>query len=764
LRGYFYLSCFAALASGILAARYLHVAAAVASAVLLITVAVVHIARRKSLVAFTFPACILLIGTLLFLIADAGMRHGLLVHEAGRKSVASVNGRVISPLSRIGASTMFLIEAHKAEIGGDAWRLKERVQVTVEGEVKEDTFFGGVNVEVTGRLAPPGTADSWLSDRGCACVMSTSSRSVRRVPPAPDIVSRGVAASRAHLSRAYRLVFDGRLAGFIEGVTLSKLDRTDPGIVADLRACGLSHIVAVSGLHVSSAAILALVVMTALGASRRSRYITAALMALAVLALSNFRPSAMRAVLMAGACFGGAVAGRRYDSLVGVSLAGMVILFANPRALFDPTFQYSFAAAVGIVLTMHWASTGPRPGKMRMGVAVCAGAQLGILPLIAFKAQPVPVSAVIANLLVVPMIGLLLVSSWAAALLTSVSLPLAHLVSVVPATLARYVLAVASTCARVPGAGLFMGTLSLCALAAYTLSLHMFARRARTGSMVRPVVALGISGLLVMCACFPILGTAERATVVVLDVGEGDATALLSPAGSVVLVDGGPDPDLIIGKLQSHGISKVDLMVSTHPHSDHTAGLVEVMRRMPVGRLLESGLDARTPGASRELMTTAAERNVPATVARDGQVITVDPQTRLEVLYSPASLREDPINLNDSSIVSLAEVAGLKILLSGDIETTGQEALLRAHPSLDCDVIKIPHQGAANAATPELLDASRPRLATISVGRHNTFGHPSAKCLSLLASRGVAVERTDLSGDIEISVTNGRIGVKTHRR
>jgi competence protein ComEC len=764
LRGYFYLCCFAGMAAGIVAARFLHIAAFPVCAALLLVSTAVCLARRRVMVAVVVPVCFVLLGTLSLCVADLGMQGGFLARAARHGASASVSGRVLSPPVTTAGSTGFFVEVHEAEIQGVNWKMKERVQLSVDGRFASEAFFPGVNIEARGRLALPGTSERWLSDHGCACVMRASATSVRRAPPGPDIVSRGVAASRRYLSRAYRLIFDERLAGFIEGVTLSKLDRTDPAIIADLRACGLSHIVAVSGLHVSSAAVLALVAMAAVGASRRSRFIVAGMMAFAVLALSNFRPSAMRAAIMAAACCGGAMMGRRYDSLVGVSVAGIAILCANPRALLDQTFQYSFAAAIGIVLAMSRTPRGGQAGKARMALAVCAGAQLGILPLIVCKTQPVPVSAIAANLLVVWLVGALLVSSWLAALLTSLSLPLARLAAGFPAGVARYVLAVASACARVPGAGIFMGTLSVCALLLYAASLVMFARRARTGSLFRPFIALGLSVLLVLCACFPILGTAEHASVVILDVDEGDATVLRSPMGSVVLVDGGPDPDTIVGKLQSHGISRIDLMVATHPHSDHSAGLVEVVRRMPVGRLLEPGLRDQPPGPYKDLLASAKERGVATTVAREGQVITVDQQVSIEVLYAPASLKASPGNLNDSSIVSIADVGGFKVLLSGDIESTGQKTLLGAHPSLDCDMIKIPHQGAANAATPELLDAARPRLATISVGRHNTFGHPSARCLTLLASRGIRVERTDLSGDIEISRANDRIEVKTRRR
>lgn len=765
MRGHLYLCCFGALAAGIALERLIGAWSFLPWGLLLLACAVAAVVKKRPGAVVVIPVCFAVAGTLLLFMAECGMRGGLLPRAARERAGASVAGRVLSLPSVAGESASFFMEVHSVHALGNDWRTGERLYVTADGRLSPERIFPGMNIEARGRLAAPGRDERWLQDHGCACVMRTSPASIKRAGPAPDMLSRSVAAARRKLSESYRRIFDERVAGFIEGVSLSKLDRADPAMVADLRACGLSHLVAVAGLHVSSAAVLALAALAALGAGRKTRFIAAAIMALVVLALSNFRPSAMRATIMAAACFGGAIAGRRYNSLIGVSIAGIAILCANPRALLDPTFQYSFAAALGIVLAMSSRPEGGLTSKPRLALAVCAGAQLGILPLALLKGQPAPVSAIVANLLVVWLVGFLLLSSWLAALLTALSLPLAKLAAVPPSLIARYILSVASACARVPGAGVFMGALSAAALVLYVASLVMFARRARGGSLFRPAVCLGLAVLLVLFACFPVLRTGNSgAPVSVMDVDEGDAVLLHDARGGVVLVDGGPDADTIIAKLRSRGISRIDLMVLTHPHSDHAAGLVEVMRTMPVGRLVEPGLPPGGAGVYHDLLDLAREKSVPVTAGREGQVIEVDPLVRLEVLYAPASLDTVPENLNDCSIVSMAYIQGMRVLLCGDIESTGQKTLLGCHPDLDCDVIKIPHQGAANAATRELLEAARPRLATISVGRHNTFGHPSARCLSLLASRGVTFFRTDLSGDIEISCRNGRITVKTHRR
>lgn len=764
MRGRLYLLCFASMAAGIVAVRFCDAPAmwALLALLLLSLAGLATPLKRRALILLVPVACSFL-GSLLMLASGDAVRGGLLAARAGDGVAVTVLGRVVSPATTGGGKSSFFLQVGEARLKNETYTLGERVYVQAEGALKAGAIFPGSMVEAHGRLARPQREVAWLADNGAGSVLRCAGTQVTRQPEPAGLVSRSVATSRQWIALAYERVFDRRVAGFLQGVSLSKTDRMDQTTLADLRACGLGHLVAMAGLHVGSAAILVLAIAGVLGLGHRWRFVLACLAALAVLSLSNFRLSAMRATIMAGACFAGSMLGRRYNPLIGVSLAGMAMLCANPRAICDSSFQYSFAAALGIVLVASRRGPHDRRSKAGLAVAVCAGAQLGILPLIVIKGEPAPVSALLANLLVVWLVGAILLAGWATALLTAVSMPVARVASVMPAALARYVMAVASTCARLPGAGLHMGALSAAALVFYAAALVMFASRRRGSSLLKPAVALGVSAVLVLFGCFPLVQTVGMPRMTVLDVGEGDA-ALLQAEGTTVLVDGGPDPNVIVAKLRSRGVSHVDLMVASHPHADHCAGLVQVMRSMPVGRLLEPGEFSGVGGAYEDLLALAARRGVPVTVAAVGQSLSLGARFTLEVLFAPSRLPVPPENLNDCSIVAMAEVEGARVLFTGDIEADAQQTLFHDSPSMACDVIKVPHQGAANAATAALLDASRPAVATISVGRDNEYGHPSKKCLDLLASRGVKVARTDLSGDIVITMGNGRIGMQTSRR
>ncbi len=772
MRGKYYLLCLVCAASGTLAGRYAPTWAVIGLVLLAAgCTGVLALVRIRAARFLLLPLMALSAWSLMSFAQFHSITTGLLPRLARAGGAVTVSGRVVSPLNVSGETSSFFLKLSALSTERGSCGCGERVFMTVRGVLPERDYFPGVRLQARGRLRPPGGNASWLLDRGSAASMSVNPGALELSREPPDPVSRFVHAARSWVSRKYALLFDPRTAGLMEGVTLSKLDRLDAGVQSDLRSCGLSHIIAVSGLHVGSSAMLVLALCTALRMGRRSRYTLAALSACMVLAVANFRPSATRATLMASAGFGGALAGRRYDGLAGFSIAGLAILGLNPRALFDTGFQYSFAAAGGIILASGRGRRAPgggganvAPSGTRAFLSACAGAQLGIIPLMLARGEGVPVTAIVANLLVVPLIGPLLLSGWAAAGLSVLGAAVARPLAALPGAAAGYILFVSNTLAVVPRAGPFGSTARLLSLLFYCGGLILTLRAAGRGrNLLAPALCVGLALALALLSCAPVARFGARDAVTFLDVGEGDAVLARDSSGACVLVDGGPDPRKLVEKLEARGVRKIDLMVSTHPHSDHMAGLVEALGRLPVGSLLEPGLP-RTSAMYRRLIELAGSRAVRRTTAREGQVLRVSDRMELEVVRAPADLDHLPEDVNDCSLVLVLTLREMRVLLCADAGAEAQQEMISRHPGLGCDVLKVPHQGASEAAGEELLAACRPALAAISVGRGNRYGHPSARCLDLLSARGVRVARTDRDGDIEVSVSNGRIGLATGGR
>jgi len=253
-----------------------------------------------------------------------------------------------------------------------------------------------------------------------------------------------------------------------------------------------------------------------------------------------------------------------------------------------------------------------------------------------------------------------------------------------------------------------------------------------------------------------------RLHLTVLDIGQGDAILVETPSGVTVLIDGGPDPELTLRRLGANlpfFERRVDLMVLSHPHQDHVAGLVEVLRRYNVGALLHAGIGFENQAYDRLLADADVEPGMSIGLARSGGVVRLDADTSLEVLYPAEADATSPLpegDINNGSVVLLLGHGAFDALLTGDAEAPIEEALVRRGLVSQIEVLKVGHHGSASSTTRALLDATRPGVAVISAGADNEYGHPAFETLAALATvPGLTVHRTDLEGDVDI-VSDGR--------
>jgi competence protein ComEC len=246
-----------------------------------------------------------------------------------------------------------------------------------------------------------------------------------------------------------------------------------------------------------------------------------------------------------------------------------------------------------------------------------------------------------------------------------------------------------------------------------------------------------------------------------LDVGQGDAVAIRTPAGRWLLVDAGPIEDRfdagekrVLPFLRSRGADGVEAMILTHPHADHVGGAGAVLRGMRVGRVVEPGLPFGTP-LYRDLLRTVDERGVPWSVARQDRVLRID---GVELLFLWPSVRslDSPADANDISAVVQIRYGEFSALLTGDAPSEVEEHLVsRYGAALRSDVLKAGHHGSRTATSDAFLRAVQPELAVISCGVRNRYRHPAPETLHRLEARGVPVARTDLEGTVVVRVEPG---------
>ncbi len=283
-----------------------------------------------------------------------------------------------------------------------------------------------------------------------------------------------------------------------------------------------------------------------------------------------------------------------------------------------------------------------------------------------------------------------------------------------------------------------------------------------------PCLVLLFAGLLIGCrAPLP-----KSLRMVFLDVGQGDCTVIETPGGQVVVIDGGgipatlekdggdPGHRVLMPYLRYQGISRIDVLVATHPDEDHVQGLAAVAGHMPIGRAFLGGDFSR--GAAARLRRTLGIQHVPTASLRRGQSIALGDGIRLDIVHPgrtrvPNSRSPD----NDHGIVMRLQAGRSSALLTGDIEDAAEKQVLESGIRIDSQLLKVAHHGSRGSSGNQWIDRVKPRWAVISAGRQNRFGHPSPATLRRLERSGVVVLRTDELGAIVAESTGSGWSFRT---
>lgn len=569
-----------------------------------------------------------------------------------------------------------------------------------------------------------------------------------------------------------------REAELARGFVLGEDEGIDAEAKESFRRSGLSHLLAVSGENVTLLALLAMPLLGALGIPLRERLIWVLGLIAVYVPLAGAGPSIQRAAVMGAAGLVATLAGRRTSRLYALALALGATLAIDPGVAADVGWQLSFAAVLGILLLasplreaiVARLGSGGWRRALAEGIAVTVSATLATAPLIAFHFEELSTTTLLANVLAMPAVAPAMWLGMATAAASQVpGLPVEAL-NGVDALFLAYIAQVAAWCAapswaelhvRLGGGGLIACYLGLAAAVAFAFRLGRHrrlaaargrrtappaARRRRVSALWVPALAALPLAALVATSFDGGDGASGAGRgelrIEVLDVGQGDAILLQPARAPAVLVDGGPPGDGLVPKLESAGVERLGAAVITHDQSDHAAGVEELLGSFPVARLVYARLNRAAIAAAQ------ASGATPVRVAEGGEVRSG--RLGLEVLWPPAERLAEPLAGEDpnlQALVILARWRDFTMLLTADAEAES----VPIDPGA-VDVLKVAHHGSDDAGLGALLDRSRPRLAVISVGEQNPYGHPTAGTLQTLAAHGVRTLRTDRDGDIVIEV------------
>jgi competence protein ComEC len=541
----------------------------------------------------------------------------------------------------------------------------------------------------------------------------------------------------------------------------------DPALVDDFRTTGLTHLLAVSGTNLTLVVGFLLVVARWLRVRGRWLYVVGAGGIVGFVLLARAEPSVLRAAAMGTVALVGLGANGADRGTRALGVATVVLLLVDPGLASSVGFGLSALATAGILLLAPaWRDALGRwlPRWLAEAIAVPAAAQLACTPLIAAISGQVSLVAVAANLLAAPAVGPATVLGLIGGALTLVWAPLGRLVATTAGWCVGWIVTVAVHGAAVPTAAIGWGSgpVALAALTGLSLMVALGAprllRRRTTGVACAAVLALTVLVRLPTPGWPP-----DGWLMVMCDVGQGDGLVLNTGlAHTAVVVDAGPDPVLMDRCLSDLDIRRVPLVVLTHFHADHVDGLPGVLsgRRVDAVEVTRLADPPQGVGLVRHAAAAAGLEPIPAPYAQTRRIGDLELEPVWPLPDSPTVGAGDGSTANNASVVMLARIRGVTIFLGGDVEPEGQATLAAMLPGLHVDVLKVPHHGSRYQDLP-FLQSLRARLALISVGAGNDYGHPAQETVAGLASTGERVLRTDLEGSIAVVERGGRLTAVT---
>ncbi|MDQ0734941.1 ComEC/Rec2 family competence protein [Arthrobacter agilis] len=594
---------------------------------------------------------------------------------------------------------------------------------------------------------------------------------------------------------------DDRDGGLLPGMALGDRIGLEPDLEADMRTTGLTHLTAVSGANCSYVVAFAFLGLRTVRLPRLPAAVGAVGALICFVMLVRPEPSVLRAAVMGAIGVAAVLSGRGRVSLTLLMLSVIILLAADPWLSVSFAFMLSVAATLGLV------TAGPAvvetlervmPRILAQLLAIPLTAQLFCTPILVLIQPSLPVYALPANILASPVVPGITLLGMLAVLALIVAPVVAHPLVIAAQWGTRWVAGIADTLSAAPAASLpwLPGVPGAIVAGLVSVALLLLIRRdalvarwgrTRRASRVqadhedtaptptrscprRPRAwILAVLGAIVCLAAVAALAGRARVPegrswiVTMCDVDQGDAVVVRTTPGHALVVDAGPDPEALDRCLDALRIEVIDALVITHLHDDHYGGVEGAVRGRVLSALYYSTGEDHLP---REVEKAAAAAGVRAARLDSGSALHLPP-LRIDVLWPPEDAA--PPEENNASavleVVAPTTAGSITILLLGDLEEDAATSLLTATPSLSTkgvEVLKIAHHGARNGGT-ALLEAVHPRLALISVGEGNDYGHPHPTILDALERSRIATARTDELGTVLVDVVGDTLEARTLR-
>ena len=579
----------------------------------------------------------------------------------------------------------------------------------------------------------------------------------------------------------------------------------------EFKISNLSHVLAISGTHISYLIIgISIIFQNILG--KRKTYFITIIFLITYSFITGFAPSIVRAILMGITYITSKIVHRKNNTINSISLSLLIILIQNPYSILDLGLQFSYLGTISIIMFKDNISYAI--GKIKLEdknrkdkrtnktieqlkektkeiIAITISAQILILPVTIYHSNIVGIYFILSNFIISIISGPILALIFTMTILTFISVNISQILAPIISIGINLIIGVTNV-NKLPFSKIYIATPNAMYIIIYFVlivilnqiyKIYKSKKNSGTEKRVKNLIELSkyrykerrkkvnkIVILIFIISIITIKILPRKMEINFVDVGQGDATFIITPQNQTILIDGGGNllKENDIGKntllpyILDKGYTKLDYVIITHFDQDHVGGIISIAKELKIENIIiqKQGKESEN---YKEFLEIVRDKKIRVTIVKLGDEIKIEKDIQLKVLWPKEEQIKDNI-LNNNSLVIKLIYNKFSLLLTGDIEEIAEKEILKYYKEkeeiLKANILKVAHHGSKTSTTEEFLNNVDPQIALIGVGENNNFGHPNENILKRLENIKCKIYRTDLNGEITIKVNkNGRIWI-----
>lgn len=576
------------------------------------------------------------------------------------------------------------------------------------------------------------------------------------------------------IKNMYETILPLKEASVLEAMLLGDKQNLDTSVKETYRKSGISHILAISGLHISIISALLWLILDTLKLNKRVSSTIILTVLIVYCIFTGNSVSTTRAVIMIGIVLFGNIIYYQSDIYTSIATAAFVLLIYQPLYLYDVGFQLSFGAVISIiVLSPVLERVYFIPKTIRLYLISTLAASLGTYPIIAYHFNTISVIGIVVNLLVLPLASILVCFGIISTVVSFIWIELGKFLCGIVYFILVFYENICTIASNIPFSQIVTGQPNLILIFIYytiilATAYYYYLNKQKRQSLKKYMLYMQIF-LLIISAI--VIFKPKDLEIVYLDVGQGDSIAIHTTKNKNILIDGGGNiskpleeantgTQIVLPYLRYKGINRLDCVFISHPDGDHIIGILELLDYIKINQIFIADTDAKND-LLKILEMKASKYNIPINKLSKGNIVKVDDSISFECIYPTKDILIDSDDYNNNSLVLYMDYNNSKFLFTGDIEKEAEDRITKDYKKLDVDILKVAHHGSKTSSTQNFVDMVQPKVAIISSGKNNYYGHPHKEVLDRY--KNINIYNTADEGAILIKPKNNKLIISTMR-